>query len=352
MSTEYPAEEIHHVSVEYIHVPVDDGDIFVDFSFIQTNILPPLTIRQVYFHHDTTNEIVRRERARHDISRPPKFKTIVLYLILLDIESRVCIFNDSSFVMNIHSQIAGRFIEVHTNSGTQKYFFVGNTQYFGEVWYNPDSIVSILSLGKVNTMYRITMESSVSHTMHIRLPGGIIMTFHEIPNILYCHDTRSHSVKISDQVTDYSFVNIVGANKNLYTTRQVKGADKTVPFNNLVGYLRPQRLIQLLEQDCFQTCPITDEDAKRALDIHVPDTDYLKGNTTRVTPQHVAVPIIISLSNTIRDRHKNVTLCSDFYFVQSTSFLQMIAQDLILRITRQVKNRSKRTMIEGLHRTL
>ena len=120
VSTEYSAEEIHHVSIEYIHVPVDDGDIFVDFSFIQTNVLPPLTIRQEYFHHDTTNEIVRRERVRHNISRPSKFKTIALYLILLDSESRVCIFNDSSFVVNIHLQIAGRFIEVHTNGGTQK----------------------------------------------------------------------------------------------------------------------------------------------------------------------------------------------------------------------------------------
>ena len=61
-----------------------------------------------------------------------------------------------------------------------------------------------------------------------------------MPNGLYCHDTRSrsHNIKISEKVTDYSFVNTVEDNKFNYTRCRVTGSDNDIAFNKETGYLR------------------------------------------------------------------------------------------------------------------
>ena len=95
------------------------------------------------------------------------------------------------------------------NHDTQQSSLVGDTKCIGEVWYNPDYIANILSLSIVNNIYRVTMDSSVSHVMHVHLPGRVLMTFHEIPHGLYCHVTRSYSDQLGDQLHKFSFVNTV-----------------------------------------------------------------------------------------------------------------------------------------------
>jgi len=77
------------------------------------------------------------------------------------------------------------------------------------MWYSPDYIANILSLSTVSNIYRVTIDSSVSHAMHVYLPGGVLMTFHEIPHGLYCHVTRSYSDQLGDQLHKFSFVNTV-----------------------------------------------------------------------------------------------------------------------------------------------
>ena len=129
---------------------LNDEDIFVDFGSLQTVVLTS--------HEDTPQDTISC-----DISRP--LNLIPSYLILLDSESTVCVFDNPSFVLDIRPS-ANRSVVVHTNGGTQQLSLVGDTKYFEEVWYNPDSIVNILSLSTVSNIYRITMDSSISHAMH------------------------------------------------------------------------------------------------------------------------------------------------------------------------------------------
>ena len=147
-------------------------------------------------------------------------------------------FYNLTFVLNIRPSVS-HFIELYTNGGTQTSSLVGDTRYFGEVWYNPDSIANILSLGKLSSMYRVTMDSSISHTMHVHLHGSVITTFNEMPNGLYCHNTRSYSDQLRDQVIIFSFVNTVETNQSLYTIRRVIGVDNEVTFNKDIVYLCP-----------------------------------------------------------------------------------------------------------------
>ena len=92
------------------------------------------------------------------------------------------------------------------------------------------------------------------------------MTFHEIPNGLYCHDISIDN-NISNEVTNYTFINTVEVNKKKYTTCEVAGADTALKFNKEIGYLCPQRYTRLLEAKYFRKCPITSEDSNRSYDI-------------------------------------------------------------------------------------
>ena len=66
----------------------------------------------------------------------------------------------------------------------------------------------------------------------MKIDLDVVMTFLEIPNSLYCHETRaSHSNTNSYDVIAYSFINTVNANKENYTRRQVTGADNDVAYH-------------------------------------------------------------------------------------------------------------------------
>ena len=84
------------------------------------------------------------------------------------------------------------------------------------------------------------MDSSVSASMHVHLPGNYMMMFHEIPKELYFHDTASHRSKISELATNSTFINTVMANKARYTMRETAGEDTSVAFKK-VGYFCPQQ---------------------------------------------------------------------------------------------------------------
>ena len=96
--------------------PVEENGVFIEFGFLQFCMAPP-----------------------------QKKNIITLYLILFDRESTVCTFSNCGFLQNIRPHSSGRSVEVHTNGGTTHILWLV-TQFFGEVWYNPDSITNIISL--------------------------------------------------------------------------------------------------------------------------------------------------------------------------------------------------------------
>ena len=141
-------------------------------------------------------------------------------------------------------------------------------------------------------LYRVIVDSSVSHAMHVHINDGKIMTFYEISNSLYLHDTNTFdSHNTIEYITEYTLLNTVARNKASYTTCEVIGVDKAIVFNNKIGYLRPQGYIHLLQNNYFRNFPITAEDAKRAIKIYGHDTTYFQGKTKRRTT--LVVPILV-----------------------------------------------------------
>ena len=177
------------------------------------------------------------------------------------------------------------------------------------------------------------------------------MTFHEIPNGLYCHDI-SKNKNISNAFTNYTFLNTVAANKAKCTTHEAVGAYTARNFNKEISYLHPYRYTQLLDANYFRKYPITSEDAKRSYDIYGYDTYYLQGKTTHQTLSTILNFTYITLPQTIKDHHQDVTLYANFFVVQGIPFLHNISRKTIFRTLGEVRTRTKTTMIKGLQRTI
>jgi hypothetical protein len=100
----------------------------------------------------------------------------------------------------------------------------------------------------------------------------------------------------------------------MFTQRQIQQANLARKLYRMIG--RPDEKVfhSILCDHYILNCPVTPDDAHRALAIYGPDVATLKGKTTRTTaaaraPRFDAVPLPLP----ILAHHRNVTLCIDFF---------------------------------------
>ena len=161
---------------------------------------------------DSDDEITESDNVFADFgfSQIPR-RTISPNFVLLDNKSTVCTFCNKNLLTNICPHPKGRSVEVHTNGGTKKSSFIENAYHFDTVWFNGQLITNIISLAWVTNRYHVTMYSHILTVVHVYLLLGT-MNFHEMSNRLYCHDISENKI-ISDEFTNYTFLNTVAANK-------------------------------------------------------------------------------------------------------------------------------------------
>ncbi len=78
--------------------------------------------------------------------------------LLLDNESSCHIFRDKNLMSNI--QTIGDTLVLKTNRGKLRTNQQGYVKGIGWVWYHPNAITNILSLGLIENKYRITYDSN------------------------------------------------------------------------------------------------------------------------------------------------------------------------------------------------
>ena len=84
-------------------------------------------------------------------------------------------------------------------------------------------------------------------------------------------------------------------------------------FRKFLGYPGYKRYLKLLEMNYFVNCPLTIDDAKRALHIYGSDVESLKGKMTRTSPTQILDAKRIEIPATIIDLHPNIHLSSDYF---------------------------------------
>jgi hypothetical protein len=132
-------------------------------------------------------------------------------------------------------------------------------------------------------------------------------------------------------------------------TREIDLADKARDLYRKLGRPSQQQFEDILKQNLIRNCPVTVDDAKRALLIYGPDLATLKGKTTRGQPTpHVPSFVAVSIPAPILEHHSNVTICADFFFVQGQAFLHFISRKIHHRIAYPVNDRNKGTIIKHI----
>jgi hypothetical protein len=264
--------------------------------------------------------------------------------VLLDSESTVSVFNNATLLRNI--RLSPTSVTVHTNGGTQMSSYIGDIPNFGPVWYNPQSLANILSLAAVRKICRVTMDSAIAPSFHVHKIDGTTMIFTEFSSGLYYHDTaKTHNTNSTN--TAYTLLNTVAGNKTLFTRREIEGADKARKLYQQLGRPSESFFQKILSQRMIINCPVTADDAKRALVIYGPDLATLKGKTTRQNGQHVPSITPIPLPDYVREHHNNITLCIDIFFVQGQRFFHTISRDIKFRTVNPVLSLTKATLIEN-----
>ncbi|KAI2509415.1 Reverse transcriptase (RNA-dependent DNA polymerase) [Fragilaria crotonensis] len=267
--------------------------------------------------------------------------------ILLDSQSTISVFNNASMLTDIRKST--HTLRALTNGGHQDSNMVGDFHNLGIVWYNPQSIANILSLADVRKVCRVTLDTSTEPALCVHRLDGSIMKFVEHGSGLYVYDTAvRNSPTISDNVAAYTMVSTVANQKKLFSRRQISAADVARDLYRKIGRPDEAEFRSILIKQQIRNCPVTPDDAHRALLIYGPDVATLKGKTTRGAaapraPTFEAVP----LPPPIAEHHCNVTLCVDFFFVQGIAFLHTISRGIGFRTVSQVADRTHKTILRS-----
>ena len=76
---------------------------------------------------------------------------------------------------------------------------IGDITNFGTVWYNPDSLANILSLGEVMSQCRVTLDSAIKAALIVHKKDGTTMKFEKYNNHLFYYDVAKQQTNKLDQ---------------------------------------------------------------------------------------------------------------------------------------------------------
>jgi hypothetical protein len=195
--------------------------------------------------------------------------------VLLDSQSTISVFMNPSMLTNIRT--SPHPLRAITNGGHQDSHMIGDFPVLGPVWFNPASIANILSFSAVRKCCRVTMDTHAAPCMTVHRTHGSLMHFLEQPSGLYIFDPNFSP---APAVTLFS---TVSGNKSAYSPRDVASADTARLVYRLLGRPSESDFQHILRHNLLHNCPITPQDASRALRIYGPDLASLKGKTTKTS---------------------------------------------------------------------
>jgi hypothetical protein len=100
----------------------------------------------------------------------------------------------------------------------------------------------------------------------------------------------------------------------------------------------------ILKNNLIRNCPVTPDDAKRALHIYGPDIATLKGKTVKKQNQGIMNQQAIQIPAPIIARYNNITLFIDIFWVNGSPYFHTISEWIKFRTIAPINNRLKRTL--------
>jgi hypothetical protein len=165
------------------------------------------------------------------------------------------------------------------------------------VWYNPKSLINILSFANVSRKFRVTFDSSINPAIIVHVNKHRTLKFEPLGQGLYTCD-RKEFIKTKKSVSNYSFLTSVSDNIKSYTRREIEGAKLARVLYRALNYPLYIKLIKLLETHNIWNSPLTSDDVKHSLHIWGPDVASIKGKMTQTKGttsnfEYLALPLTI-----------------------------------------------------------
>jgi hypothetical protein len=236
--------------------------------------------------------------------------------VLLDSGSSCSVFCDDSFLTNI--QQSEHTLKAFTNGGSQESTYRGDLGGFFRVWYNPESLINILSWSEVASQFRITTDSAIDDSIFIHIADGITIRFNCINEGIYLLD-ETDLPKLKPLI-GYTCANVVEHNKLDFTNRELEGANTARSLFKALGMPSYSRYIHAIENNLIQDCPVTISDVRRALHIYGPEMATIKGKTTRKKPISLPESTFTPIPKSLLDHHKQITIAIDFFLCKWSCF--------------------------------
>jgi hypothetical protein len=101
----------------------------------------------------------------------------------------------------------------------------------------------------------------------------------------------------------------------MFSRRQIEAADAARALYRKIGRPDEAEFVNILKRNLIRNCPVTPDDAKRALIIYGPDIAVLKGKMLTQSAAAPRAPTFeaVALPPPFLDHHRNVTLCVDLF---------------------------------------
>ena len=222
-------------------------------------------------------------------------------------------------------------------------------KFFGmDVWFDPNGVANILSLGVVANSFHVVFDSGMEDAFYVKVSKDVLWKFERFGSGLYYFDVAKYRNANNRTVTNYSFITTVQSNKEKYHRREVELADRALEVYTRLNRPSRQMFEHILTSNQLRNCPVTVEDARRAFKIYGHDVATLKGKTVKRKNIPASTLVTTSLPLSILENHANVTLCIDFFFVQGIAFFHSISRKINFRTVSKVENRKKETMLREI----
>ncbi|KAG7373305.1 reverse transcriptase RNA-dependent DNA polymerase [Nitzschia inconspicua] len=277
--------------------------------------------------------------------------------ILIDSESTLSMFKSRHLLTNIRH--ARKPIRVCGTGGDIVSYWIGDLHGLGTVWLDDRSLANIISLAHLASVCRVTMDSAVEKAFRVYRNDGSILLFREYKNGLYYHDytdpsfvepapspalPASSSPALTLDTPACSLLQTVRENKTRFTRREVDAADRARDLYVKLHRPGQDQFEDLLAHNRIRNCPITVDDARRAITIYGPEVPSLQGKTTKGPSSHVPSIVLVDIPLILKD-HPRVTLAMDLFFVQGNKFFHTISRDIRFRTVAPIEDRSKRSIL-------
>ena len=140
------------------------------------------------------------------------------------------------FVLDIQPFDAGEDLRAYTNVEHQDYDHTTTLKISPwNFFFNDISLVDILFFAAVASKFSITIDTELDPSINVQLQDGKRKILNQCGGGLYYFDTINKDFD-EDQNTEWNFLNTLESNKSCFNRRQIKGEDKVIILQKIVGW--------------------------------------------------------------------------------------------------------------------